>query len=67
MARYAQMDLADAAIVVMSERHDRCQVLTIDRRDFSTYRRNDRQVVPLVAPRSDEGASVRLACSFLVR
>jgi predicted nucleic acid-binding protein len=44
------MDLADAAIVVMSERHDRCQVLTIDRRDFSTYRRNNRQVVPLVAP-----------------
>jgi predicted nucleic acid-binding protein len=45
------MDLADAAVVVMSERHSRCQVLTIDRRDFSVYRRNDRQVIPFVAPR----------------
>ena len=28
MARYEQMDLADASIVVMSERHPRSQVLT---------------------------------------
>jgi uncharacterized protein len=50
MARYARMDLADASLVVMSEIHKRCQVLTIDRRDFTTYRRNDRQVIPFVAP-----------------
>ena len=50
MARYAQMDLADASIVVMSERHRRCQVLTIDRRDFSVYRRNDRQAIDFIAP-----------------
>lgn len=50
MARYTQMDLADAAIVVMSELHPRAQVLTLDRRDFSTYRRNDRQVIRFLAP-----------------
>lgn len=51
MARYHQMDLADASIVVMSELHARSQVLTVDRTDFSVYRRNDRQVIDFVAPR----------------
>ena len=50
MARYEQMDLADASIVVMTELHKRCQVLTIDRTDFSVYRRNDRQSIDFVAP-----------------
>jgi predicted nucleic acid-binding protein len=50
MARYRQMDLADASIVVMSELHARSQVLTIDRTDFSVYRRNDRQVIDFIAP-----------------
>ena len=50
MARYEQMDLADASIVVMSERHPRSQVLTVDRTDFSIYRRNDRQVIDFIAP-----------------
>jgi uncharacterized protein len=50
MARYAQMDLADASIVVMSELHAQSEVFTIDRRDFSIYRRNDRQTIDFVAP-----------------
>lgn len=50
MSRYQQMDLADASVVVMSELHARSQVLTIDRKDFSVYRRNDRQVIDFVAP-----------------
>jgi len=50
MARYERMDLADASVVVMSELHPRCQVLTVDRKDFSVYRRNDRQVIDFVAP-----------------
>ena len=50
MSRYRQMDLADAAVVVMTEQHARCRVLTIDRKDFSVYRRNDRQVIDFVAP-----------------
>ena len=50
LARYDRMDLADASIVVMSELHTRDQVLTVDRRDFSVYRRHDRQVIDFVAP-----------------
>jgi len=50
MTRWEQMDLADASIVVMSELHVRSQVLTVDRRDFSAYRRNDRQLIDFVAP-----------------
>ena len=45
MARYDQMNLADTSIVVMNERYPRSQVLTVDRTDFSIYRRNDRQVI----------------------
>jgi predicted nucleic acid-binding protein len=50
MTRYRQMDLADASIVVMSELHARSEVLTIDCKDFSGYRRNDRQMIDFVAP-----------------
>ena len=50
MSRYRQMDLADASVVVMTELHAHSQVLTIDRTDFSVYRRNDRQVIDFVAP-----------------
>ena len=50
MTRYRQMDLADASIVVMSELHARAEVFTIDRKDFSVYRRNDRQMIDFVAP-----------------
>jgi hypothetical protein len=50
MARYQPMDLADASIVVMSGLHTRSEVFTIDRKDFSIFRRNDRQVIDFVAP-----------------
>lgn len=50
MARYGQMDLADASIVALSEQRPRSQVLTVDRTDFSIYRRNDRQVIDFIAP-----------------
>jgi len=46
------MDLPDASIVVMSELHAKSQVLTVDRTDFSVYRRNDRQVIDFIAPAS---------------
>ena len=51
MSRYGQMDLADASIVVMTELHVRSEVLTIDDKDFSAYRRHDRQVINFVSPR----------------
>lgn len=50
LARYNRMDLADASIVIMSEIHARSQVLTVDRRDFTVYRRHDRQVIDFIAP-----------------
>ena len=50
MARYDRMDLADASIVAMSEIYKRSQVLTVDRKDFTVYRRNDRQTIDFVAP-----------------
>ena len=50
MKRWERMDLADASLVVMSELRPRSQVLTIDRNDFSVYRRNERQVIEFVAP-----------------
>ena len=48
MARYQRMDLADASIVVMSELHASSEVFTVDRRDFSIYRRNDGQTIHFV-------------------
>ena len=55
--RYADqpMDLADACLVRMSELTARCRIWTIDRRDFSTYRRNGRQLIPCEFPDSQTG------------
>jgi predicted nucleic acid-binding protein len=51
LARYGKrMDLADACIVRMSELSRQCRVFTLDRRDFSAYRRNGRNVIPLLTP-----------------
>jgi predicted nucleic acid-binding protein len=50
MKRWERMDLADASVVVMSELQTKCRVLTVDRTDFSIYRRNDRQVIDFTAP-----------------
>jgi len=44
------MDLADACVVRMSELLEDSRVYTVDRRDFSVYRRNSRQAVPCVFP-----------------
>lgn len=51
LARYApRMDLADACVVRMSELTRDCRILTLDRRDFAIYRRNGREVLPLLTP-----------------
>jgi len=46
----ARMDLADATLVRLSELLGDCRVLTVDRTDFSIYRRHGRQVIPLFTP-----------------
>jgi predicted nucleic acid-binding protein len=44
------MDLADACVVRMTELIRDCRVVTLDRSDFSVYRRNGRDLIPVVAP-----------------
>ena len=46
-----QMQFADACLVRMSEITSASRVFTIDRTDFSVYRRFERRVIPLIAPR----------------
>ena len=50
--RYADrpMDLADACLVRMSELSARCRIWTVDRADFSIYRRNNRHPIPCEFP-----------------
>jgi predicted nucleic acid-binding protein len=50
--RYAdrQPDLADLCIVRMSELFPRRLVVTVDEADFRVYRRNRREVIPLLCP-----------------
>ena len=50
--RYAdrQPDLADLCIIRMSELYPRHDVITVDREDFRVYRRNKREIIPLVCP-----------------
>ena len=43
------MSLADACLVRMAELYDEAAVLTLDS-DFTIYRKNGRQVIPLIAP-----------------
>jgi hypothetical protein len=50
LARYPQMDLADACLVRMSEIAPDCMIFTIDRQDFSIYRRFRNKVIPAVFP-----------------
>jgi hypothetical protein len=51
-ARYADRhpDLADLCLIRMSELHPRYAVVTVDRSDFRVYRRNKREVIPLICP-----------------
>ncbi len=44
-----KIDLADACLVRLSELHVRSKIITIDS-DFTFYRRNGRERIPLLAP-----------------
>jgi predicted nucleic acid-binding protein len=50
--RYAdrEPDLADLCLVRMSELFPTHVVITVDKKDFRVYRRNKREVIPLVCP-----------------
>jgi uncharacterized protein len=44
------MDFADACLVYMSEQTKDCKIVTIDRADFTVYRRHGREAIPLLLP-----------------
>jgi predicted nucleic acid-binding protein len=50
--RYAdrQPDFADLCLVRMSELNPKHSVITVDTKDFSVFRRNGRETIPLLAP-----------------
>ncbi len=48
--RDRKMELADACLVRMTELNSQCKIWTVDREDFSVYRRHGRQVVPCEFP-----------------
>ena len=52
--RYAgrQPDLADLCLIRMSELNPQHMVITVDG-DFLIYRRNRRETIPVIMPRSD--------------
>ena len=52
LKKYADrpMDFADACLVYMSERTKDCRIVTIDRADFTVYRRHGREAIPLMLP-----------------
>jgi predicted nucleic acid-binding protein len=45
-----EMDLADACVVRMTELMRNSRVITLDRADFAVYRRNGRDLIPILAP-----------------
>ena len=48
--RDRQPDLADLCLIRMSELHPTHAVITTDLADFQVYRRNRREVIPLIHP-----------------
>lgn len=50
--RYADRhpDFADLCLIRMSELHPKLPIVTVDRGDFRIYRRNKREVIPLICP-----------------
>jgi predicted nucleic acid-binding protein len=48
--RYRDSDLADLCLIRMSEIHNDLPVLTVDEKGFRVYRRNGRDVIPIVCP-----------------
>ena len=50
--RYADRkpDLADLCLIRMSELYPNHSILTVDEADFRVYRRNKREVIPIICP-----------------
>jgi uncharacterized protein len=50
--RYADRhpDLTDLCLIRMSEVYPRHSIITVDSRDFRVYRRNKREIIPIICP-----------------
>lgn len=48
--RDREPDLADLCLIRMSELYPKLSVITTDVNDFAVYRRNKREVIPIIAP-----------------
>jgi predicted nucleic acid-binding protein len=48
--RDREPDIADLCLIRLSEMHPRYSVITVDVDDFSVYRRNKRERIPLISP-----------------
>ena len=46
-------DFADLCLIRMSDLFPDHPVITVDREDFRVYRRNKREIIPLISPRAD--------------
>jgi len=51
LRKYDRMDLADATLVALSEQYPQAQLITIDEKDFTIYRRRDGHPVPCIMPK----------------
>lgn len=51
LGKYGRMDLADTTLVALSEQYPRAKLITIDKTDFTVYRRRDGNPVPCIMPR----------------
>ena len=47
--KHRKPDLADLCLIRMSELHPKHSIITVDE-DFRVYRRNKREVIPLISP-----------------
>ena len=56
MTKYADqaIDYADACVVALTEHDDAVVVLTVDRKDFSIFRRRKTETIPFRAPPIDK-------------
>jgi predicted nucleic acid-binding protein len=52
VTKYADqpMDFGDACLVYMSEQTRDCKIVTVDKADFTVYRRHGREPIPLLLP-----------------
>jgi len=50
MLKYDRMDAADASLVILSEVYRKAKIFSTDRHDFSVYRRDGNQPLPVILP-----------------